>query len=129
MRTHAQLLKIVFAAMLIVLAALTTVSADAQGKQKAASSSPGTLSFLPVVTYDPGGQSFSVAIADLNGDGKQDLVVANAGLAEGVIGVLLGRGDGSFEPVVIYNSGGDIAYSVAVADVNGDGKPDLLVAD
>ena len=91
MRTHAQLLKIVFAAMLIVLAALTTVSADAQGKQKAASSSPGTLSFLPVVTYDPGGQSFSVEIADLNGDGKQDLVVANAGLAEGVIGVLLGR--------------------------------------
>jgi FG-GAP-like repeat len=85
--------------------------------------------FLPVVTYDPGGQSFSVAIADLNGDGKPDLVVTNAGLAEGVIGVLLGKGDGTFLPVVTYNSGGDLAYSVAVADVNGDGKPDLLVAD
>src|SRR5437879_673895 len=85
--------------------------------------------FLPAVTYDPGGQSFSVAIADLNGDGKPDLVVTNAGLAEGVIGVLLAKGDGTFLPVVTYNSGGDLAYSVAVADVNGDGKPDLLVAD
>jgi Bacterial Ig-like domain (group 3)/FG-GAP-like repeat len=88
-----------------------------------------SVSFLPVVTYDSGGQSFSVAVADLNGDGKPDLVVANAGFAEGSIGVLLGRGDGTFKPVVSYNSGGDIAYSVAVADVNGDGKPDLLVAD
>ncbi|PYX32539.1 MAG: hypothetical protein DMG77_03100 [Acidobacteria bacterium] len=91
--------------------------------------SANSLSFLPAVTYDPGGQSLSVAIADLNGDGKPDLVVTNAGFAEGVIGVLLGKGDGTFLPVVTYNTGGDLAYSVAVADVNGDGKPDLLVAD
>ena len=84
---------------------------------------------LPAVTYESGGQSFSVAVADVNGDGKSDLVMTNAGVAEGVIGVLLGRGDGTFRPVVTYNSGGDVAQSVEVADVNGDGKPDLLVAN
>jgi hypothetical protein len=34
-----------------------------------------------------------------------------------------------FAPAVIYSSGGPDASLVAVADVNGDGKPDLLAAD
>src|SRR5438876_797547 len=68
----------------------------------------------------------SVAVADVNGDGKPDLLVANEGNA--TVGVLLGNGDGTFQPVVTYGSGGSGANSVAVADVNGDGKPDLLVA-
>src|SRR5262252_281054 len=34
-----------------------------------------------------------------------------------------------FAPAVPYKSGGDHAYSVAVADLNGDGKPDLVVAN
>ena len=45
------------------------------------------------------------------------------------VGVLLGNGDGTFQTAVTYGSGGYYAYSVAVADVNGDGKPDLLVAN
>ncbi len=130
MPTHIQL-KIFFAGLLIVLATLSIVTVPAQvmGAKKPAVAAGSSVSFLPVVTYDPGGQSLSVAIADVNGDGKPDLLVGNAGLAEGSIGVLLGRGDGTFQPVVTYNSGGSIAYSVAVADVNGDGKPDLLVAN
>src|SRR5207302_10598031 len=45
------------------------------------------------------------------------------------VGVLLGNGDGTFQAAVTYGSGGYLAWSVAVADVNGDGKPDLLVAN
>jgi hypothetical protein len=86
--------------------------------------------FQTAVTYESGGDSEppSVTVADVNGDGKPDLVVANHAGA-GVVGVLLGNGDGTFQTAVTYGSGGYGAYSVAVADVNGDGKPDLLVTN
>ena len=42
--------------------------------------------------------------------------------------MLLGNGDGTFQPAVSYSSGGWRATSVAVADVNGDGNPDLVVS-
>jgi hypothetical protein len=101
---------------------------------RAASSNPPL--FLPVVTYDAGdGEASAVAIADVNGDGKPDLVVANCGDCQvvinsgGSVGVLLGNGDGTFQKAVSYGSGGITAPSVAVADVNGDGKPDVVVAN
>jgi uncharacterized protein (UPF0548 family) len=96
--------------------------------------------FRPAVSYNSGGyDALSIAVADVNGDGKLDLVVANACastvdcsngvVGAGVIGVLFGNGDGTFQPAVSYSSGGYDALSIAVADVNGDGKPDLLVAN
>jgi hypothetical protein len=91
--------------------------------------------FRPVVTYDSGGyEAQSVAVADVNGDGKPDLVVTNVCASSdctngGVVGVLLGNGDGTFQPAVSYSSGGQDAESVAVRDVNGDGKRDLVVAN
>jgi hypothetical protein len=115
-------------AFLLAVSILTIPISDVEAGHLRAMAST-TPVFLPAVTYDPGGQSFSVVIADVNGDGKSDLVVANAGFAEGVIGVLLGRGDGTFQPVVTYNSGGNLPQSIAVADVNGDGKPDLLAGN
>jgi hypothetical protein len=90
--------------------------------------------FRPVVTYDSGGdEARSVAIADVNGDGRPDLVVANwcdsTACATSSIGVLLGNGNGTFQTAVDYSWGAPLADSVVVADVNGDGKPDLLVAN
>ncbi len=97
--------------------------------------------FQPVKTYPSGGYLYAstagavLAVADVNGDGIPDVLVANACstgdtcTAGGVIGVLLGIGDGTFKPAQTYASGGVIPNAIAVQDVNGDGKPDLLVAN
>jgi len=91
--------------------------------------------FQAAVTHDSGGFGApAIAVADVNGDGKPDLLLASncasyAACNNGTVTVLLGNGDGTFQTPVAYDSGGQGADSIAVADVNGDGKPDLLVAN
>jgi hypothetical protein len=90
----------------------------------------GTGSLGPVRTYSTGvgSQPRRLAVADVNGDGQLDVVTANTG--DATAGVLLGTGTGSLGTVLAY-SAGPACYpqGIAVADVNGDGKPDLLTAN
>ena len=68
----------------------------------------------------------SVAVVDLNLDGKLDLVVANGNSSS--VSVFLGEGDARFASQATYGAGTD-PYLVAAADLNGDGKPDLAAID
>ncbi len=72
-----------------------------------------------------GAGSYSVAVADFNGDGKPDLVTANQ--LSNTVSVLLGLGQGSFGPATNIMVG-DNPQSVAVGDFNGDKKPDVVTA-
>jgi len=114
----------------------TTNLADARAQRSAAREFSGSPLFSPVVTYDSGGlDAGMVAVADLNGDGKPDLVVINCGQIcfntqnGGSVGVMLGNGDGTFQPAVTYGTTGASPVFAAVADVNGDDKPDVVVAN
>jgi ankyrin repeat protein len=84
--------------------------------------------FATAVPYPVGNLPLSVAVADLNGDAALDLVTVNS--ADDTVSVLLGNGTGTFAPAVTYaipTSSG--AQFVAIADVTGDGIPDIIVAD
>ena len=79
------------------------------------------------------GRGFGVVSADLNGDDKTDLYVANDGCPNFLY---LNRGDGTFEDVsessgAATNEAGDVQGSMGVdaQDVDGDGRPELLVTN
>ena len=77
-----------------------------------------------------------IAVGDFNGDSKPDLAVISVGYINSqtyqliggtTVSVLLGRSDGTFQPKQDFTVGQG-AKSVAVGDINGDGKLDLAVA-
>jgi hypothetical protein len=84
-----------------------------------------TPSFFAPKNYGTGQASTSVAIGDLNGDGKQDL--ATADLEGNTLSVLLNNGAG-FRAKADYGTGRE-PHSVAIGDLNGDGTLDLASAN
>lgn len=79
----------------------------------------------PLTTIDTGA-SLGVATSDFDGDSYPDLVVSQS--ADGSVGVLLGRGDGTFKDAVRYASGRGASVVVA-RDLDGDGRADVAVAN
>ena len=65
-----------------------------------------------------------VTLADVSNDGKLDILTANKG--DNSISILLGNGDGTFQPQIVIPVGTRPGRAT-VADVNGDGIPDLIV--
>jgi hypothetical protein len=86
----------------------------------------GTFASYTSISTGTGTTPESVAVADLDGDGNLDLVVACYGA--NAVGVLLGNGDGTFLPIELY-AAGDGPIAVTTADLNLDGIPDLVVTD
>jgi FG-GAP-like repeat len=85
--------------------------------------------FQDHVDYATGGGPGWVATGDFNSDGKLDLAVAEGNLGAGTtVGVLLGNGDGTFQPVVHYTVNPNPTY-VITADFNGDNNLDLAVVN
>jgi hypothetical protein len=68
----------------------------------------------------------SVAVADFNADGKADLAAVDA--AANQVDVILGNGDGTFQPAYAFAVENGAAF-VAAGDLNGDGLPDLAVVN
>ncbi|MEY2883732.1 MAG: hypothetical protein RL490_1456, partial [Pseudomonadota bacterium] len=66
-----------------------------------------------------------IAVADLNGDGKPDLAVANT---DGTVTLFFGVGDGSFGPATHLQTGVEELRGIVCADFTGDGHIDVAVA-
>ena len=90
-----------------------------------------TIAFAEPLFASPSGyytasQPQSVAIGDLNADGRLDVVTGNYG--SNTVSVLLGNGDGTLRSHVQFGTG-SAPTSVAIADLNSDARPDLAVAN
>jgi hypothetical protein len=89
--------------------------------------------FATQQTFPAGNRPVSVAVADINGDGKPDIIVASNGFGANSVSVLLnttapGATTPSFAPQQTFATG-SVPSSVAVVDVNGDGSPDIITAN
>ena len=88
----------------------------------------GSGTFLGQTIYPTDFRPSSVAAVDVNGDNKPDIILANSGSNN--VGVLFNTGSGTFTVQTTYPTGpNSTPTSLVVVDVNGDSKPDIIVAN
>jgi hypothetical protein len=108
--------------------ALDLVTANSNGTVSVLMGNGGG-SFRPRIDVTVGADARAVVVGDFNGDGRLD--VAAAQQLSHSVSVLLGHGDGTFAPPRAFDaSGQDLTFSpvsMAVGDVNGDGRADLVI--
>jgi hypothetical protein len=75
----------------------------------------------------PGTFNHMLATGDFNGDGKVDLATGDLGTGSGSFSVLMGHGDGIFDPALFFDTGSLPQGTVAVGDFDEDGLSDLVV--
>ena len=89
--------------------------------------------FQPAVNYTVGGGPQGIATGDVNNDGLPDIVSADEcgddpACRDGTVSVLLGNGDGTFQPRLVFAEG-IFPLSIAIADFDGDHQADLAIAN
>src|SRR5207302_322553 len=86
--------------------------------------------FQAPAVYTAGATPKALALGDFNGDGHPDIAVMNTpSSGNGTINILLNNGDGTFSAFATTANSGLTPSAVAAADLNGDGKADLVVTN
>ena len=102
------------------------ITARAQSPNPILARSANPLRLVAAPSFPLSASPTSVAVGDVNGDGRPDLVITKVGSSN--ITVLLGDGKGGFEAGTDFPAGSQPANAL-LADLNGDGRLDVVVTD